>query len=132
MTDKNIYKQAMMQRLRFNYKGTITTEDLWSVTLQGLDTMYKELNAELKASQEDSLLSKASQQTEVLELKISIIKDVVKTRQDIASTDLQKRANAEERQKLLAVLAEKQNKKLDELSEEEINARLAQIDADTK
>ena len=52
----NIFERATRMSLRFNFKGLISVEDLWDLSLQDLDSIYKILNSKLKQSSEESLL----------------------------------------------------------------------------
>ena len=43
-----IFAKASKLRLRFNYKGIITVEDLWDLSIDTLDKIYKYLHLELE------------------------------------------------------------------------------------
>ena len=58
MSIEVICEYATRKKLRFSYKGSISTEDLWDLSLEELDRIFKGLNAKVKQSQEESLLEK--------------------------------------------------------------------------
>lgn len=75
--EKNIYKIALMKKYRFNFKGQISTEDLFGLSLNSLDEIYKDLVKQKKNNVEVSLLNSISKENEEIENKISLIKDIV-------------------------------------------------------
>lgn len=115
----SIFEQAVRLKLRWQYKGYLSVEHLWDLTLGELDHIYRELNRDYKASTEDSLLGE-DVTNQILILKIEIVKYIVTTklqeRKDAENAVLR----AEKKQKLLDVLKSKQDASLEELSEEEI------------
>lgn len=75
--EKNIYKIALIKKYRFNFKGQISTEDLFGLSLNSLDEIYKDLVKQKKNNVEVSLLNSISKENEEIENKISLIKDIV-------------------------------------------------------
>lgn len=124
----SIYKKAIQQKLRFKHKGVITTEDLWSLSLKDLDALYKSINAELKAADEESLLETKSPETETLKLQIEILKDVVETKIEDRKAAEKRRADSQERKRILKAIEDKAESKYDNMSEEELHAALDNLD----
>ena len=124
----SIYKKAIQQKLRFKHKGVITTEDLWSLSLKDLDALYKSINAELKAADEESLLETKSPETETLKLQIEILKDVVETKIEDRKAAEKRRADSQERKRILKALDDKAESKYDNMSEEELRAALDNLE----
>ncbi|MCP3967524.1 MAG: hypothetical protein GY718_14425 [Lentisphaerae bacterium] len=115
-----MFEQASRLKLRFNYKGVHSTEDLWEMPLEALDTLFKELNAQMKTQEEESLLETRSNEDKILALKIGIIKHVVETRlreQKVRENEVEK---ATKKQKLLGIIAEKQDASLHDMSVEDL------------
>jgi len=115
-----MFEKATRLKLRFNHKGLCSVEDLWDLSLKALDAIFKELNAQIKTQKEESLLEIKSQEDEILDLKISLVKHIVgirlqeqKDRRDVA-------AKSERKQKLLGVIAEKQDAALRDMSVDEL------------
>ena len=47
----NVFERAAMNKYRFPYKGQISVEDLWDLSLPGLDSVFKQLNKLKKANE---------------------------------------------------------------------------------
>ena len=116
-----MFEKAVRMKLRFPYKGTCTTEDLWDLAPTVLDGVYKKLRKEQKEQEEDSLLAKASVGRTKLNLQVDLVKHIVQTK--IAETDARKLLVAKKEQKgrILEIIAEKQDdaykgKSIDELN----------------
>lgn len=77
----NMFEIATRNKFRFPFKGVISTEDLWDLSVESLDNVFKTLNSEMKKTKEESLLSTKSKDDEVLELKIEIVKHIVAVKQ---------------------------------------------------
>ena len=56
----NMFEKAVKGKYRFPYKGQIAVEDLYDLPLGSLDTVFKTLNAEVKKTDEESLLQTKS------------------------------------------------------------------------
>jgi len=76
----SIFEKAIRQKVRFNFKGLISCEDLWDLPLGTLDEIYGYLRSSQKASTEDSLLKKETKEGRILDLKIDLVKHVVATK----------------------------------------------------
>jgi hypothetical protein len=104
-----------------------TVEDLWDLSLEALDKIYKELNSALKSRDEESLLNKKTAQDEVLSLKIELVKHVFNTLQK----EQQERRDAAERaakkQKIMNLIAEKQDAELRDKSKDELEQMLNEL-----
>jgi hypothetical protein len=116
----DIYKKALRQNLRFEFKGLRSTEELWDLTLEQLDSIFQILNVQRKTKSEESLLSTKTDESTELDLKLEIIRDVVATllqekaeREDAAARSVRK-------QKVLEAIAQKQDDALGNLSVEEL------------
>jgi hypothetical protein len=119
-----MFEKASRLRLRFQYKGLISTEDLWDLKLESLDEIYKNLNKQLQETEGESLLSRKSDNLEPLRLKIEIVKHVFTTRLQEIENKQNQIANAQHKQKLMEVLEHKQQEKLLNMSEEDLKKEL--------
>lgn len=124
MTNVNLFEKATRNKYRYQFKGIITTEDLWDLSVQNLDSIFKSLNAELKQVSEESLLQTKSSADEELENKITIIKYIVETKVQEANKKSQEKAQREQREKILEIIESKQNESLQNKSIEELQAML--------
>jgi hypothetical protein len=123
-----MFNQAARLKLRFSYKGQCSVEDLWDLTVIELDAIYKGLNAKKKSQSEESLLGLKSKEDDILELKISIIKYIVETKLLEQQAREDKQIKADYKKKLLSIKAEKQDAALHDLSAEELNKMLDDLD----
>lgn len=126
MSTANIFEVATRKKYRYPYKGMITTEDLWDLPLTALDSIYKTLNKQAKQSQEESLLN-TSATNETLENQIAIIKYIVATKQQEQVDRLKEKERAEQKQKIMEILADKQDETLKGKSVEELQKMLEEM-----
>ena len=75
-----LFETATRNKMRFPFRGMISVEDLWDLSLTNLDSVFKTLNAEAKKSEEESLLETKSKENEELSNKIEIVKYIVNTK----------------------------------------------------
>lgn len=131
----NIFEQASRQKLRFpTNKGELTTEQLWDLPLQSksqfdLDTVAKSVSGELRGATEESFVATTvNPAKKELELKLEIVKHVIAVR--IAENEAAHNAAARkaEREKLLGILADKQDEELKNLTPEQIKERLTALE----
>jgi len=115
-----MFEQATRMKLRFNFKGQITVEDLWELRLVELDNIFKALNSQAKTQKEESLLDRKTKEDEELDLKMKIIRHVVETKQQERKERLDANAKAEKKKKLLGIIAEKQDAALRDMSVEDL------------
>ncbi|MEQ6355178.1 hypothetical protein ABNX05_11165 [Lysinibacillus sp. M3] len=124
MTNVNLFEKAVKGKYRFQFKGIITVEDLWDLSVQNLDSIFKSLNTELKQVSEESLLQTKSSADEELENKIAIIKYIVEVKVREANKKTQEKAQREQREKILEIIEAKQNQDLQDKTIEELQAML--------
>jgi len=120
--EKNIFEVATRERFRFPYKGVISVEDLWTLPTKDLDSVFKALNSQLKQVKEESLLDTKTQQDEELDMKIEIVKYIVKIKLAEEQARVDAKTKKEQKQKILELIASKkdadlQNKSVEELQE---------------
>ena len=126
----SIFEMATRNKYRFPYKGVISVEELWDLNLDQLDFVFKTLNNELKKSEEDSLLVTRSVSKEAANLrtKIEIVKYIFNTKRDEAEFRRNEAARAEKKQKLLDILAKKEDESLNTLSKDELLKMIGELD----
>ena len=123
-----MFEKAVRMKLRFNYKGLLSVEDLWDLSVSSLDQIFKSLNAQLKAQKEESLLDVKTEEEDGLTLKVQIIKHIVKTKLDEADARETKALKAEKKQKLLKVISEKKEKVLYDMPVDELEKLVNDLD----
>lgn len=128
MKEINIFEYAAKNKLRFPFRGSIAAEDLYDLTPQNLDSIYKLLMREVKASNEESLLTDLSVEDVQLQVKIDIVKHVVAEK--LADIEKAKNAAAAKMQadKIRSIIAKKQDAALENLSTDELKKMLEGIE----
>lgn len=124
---EKMFEFALKNKVRFPYKGLVSVEDLWDLSVRDLDSIFKTLNAQVKKSQEESLLATKTKEDETLSIQIEIVKHIVKTKLDEAETAKQSRELKEKKQKIMEIIAAKQDESLHNASVEELQAMLANL-----
>lgn len=120
----DIFEYAAENKLRFPYKGSISTEDLYDLGVEELDMIFKTLNREVKKSNEESLLAKKSDADTKLNVKIEIIKKIVSKK--LAEIEESKNAimKKHKNEKIMELIAQKQDENLRSLSIDELTKML--------
>lgn len=127
MAVENIFEYAVRNKVRFPFKGMISVEDLWDLSLTNLDSIYKTLNKQVKQSEEESLLSaKACVDTE-LEVQIAIVKHIVSVK--LTEKEAAEKASAKkaQKQKIMAIIATKENEELQNSSIDDLKKMLDEL-----
>lgn len=128
MTVEKMFESAVREKVRFSFRGLISVEDVWDLPLEDLDSIFKTLNSELKQASEESLLNTKTKENKELELKIEIIKYVVKTKLEEEKAKLEAKEKKEQKQKILEILASKKEEGLQNKSIEELESMLEDLD----
>lgn len=123
----NLFEMATRKKFRFPFKGTVSVEDLWDLSVQNLDTVFKALNAEVKQAKEESLLAVKSDKDIILDAKIAIVKHIVSVKQNEAVQRQNEAAMREQKRKLQELIATKQDAELQGKSIEELQAMLSAL-----
>jgi hypothetical protein len=128
MNNEEMFIKASRKKMRFPYKGQATVEDLWDLPVTELDKIYKVLNAEVKRAKEESLLESKSEEDEKLAVRIGIIKYIVEVKLEEKKAAELARERKEQKQKIMQILANKQDEALKEKSVEELEKMLAEFE----
>lgn len=122
----NVFEVASQKKFRYPYKGMITTEDLWDLTPEQLDSVYKALNKELITSMEGSLLNETVENPDLL-AKIEIVKYIFDQKRAVIEFNKMAAERAAKKQHILEVIAKKRDDALENLSEDELLAMLNEL-----
>ena len=130
MITENIFEYATKNRLRFPYKGSQSVEDLWALSVEELDKLFKTLNAKAKQMGEESLLDVKNDEETVLEVQIAIVKHIVAVK--LAEKAAREKAveNKAKKQKILGILAAREDKILENTTDEALRKMLAELEED--
>ena len=71
-----MFEIASRTKMRFPFKGMVSVEDLWDLSVRDLDSVFKTLNAQAKKVQEESLLATKTKEDETLAIQIEIVKQI--------------------------------------------------------
>lgn len=131
----NIFEQASRNKLRFpSVRGALLVEQLWDLPLQAksefdLDSLAKALNAQVKASAEESFVAPSSAVNAAAVLALDIVKHIiaVKLEENAKVRDAAERKN--KREQLLGILAGKESEALQSLTPDELRAQIAALSA---
>lgn len=127
MSEVNLFEVATRNNYQFPFKGLINVIDLWDLSLTNLDSVFKVLNAEVKKSEEESLLNTKSKEDEELSNKIEIVKYIVGVKLGEKEAKEDEKKNREMKQRLLAIKAKRQNEALENLSDEDLDRAIAEL-----
>lgn len=131
----DLFQYATRNKLRFtSSRGELSLEQLWDVPLRSqsgfdLNEIAKGVNAALKAATEESFVETSRSQLHIkLEASLDLVKHVISVK--LAEEDAAKKrtSNRQEKEKLLKILAEKQDGKLSALTEKELQDRIAALE----
>lgn len=125
--ETNIFEVAARQKYRFPYKGMISTEDLFDLPLTALDSIFKTLNVKAKQAQEESLLETKSKEDEETAIKIQIVRHIVSMKQAEAAAREKEKENKEMKQRLLEIKAAREDKRLEGLSDSDLDKMIAEL-----
>ena len=124
MSVETMFETASRRKYRFPFHGSINTEDLWDLSVQNLDLVFKALNAQIKQSSEESLLQTKNPASQQLETQIAIVKHIVSVKLAEAETRRLASENAQKRQRIMEIISSKQDEELHSKSIEELSKML--------
>jgi hypothetical protein len=128
-----MFEKASRLKLRFDTpQGGCLVEDLWDLPLTSerranLDDIAKGLNKTLKENDNESFVVKTTKTNELLQLKLAIVKHIIKVRLNENEIAAQAKANKEKKQKLLTLIEQKKDAALSAASIEELEAQIANL-----
>lgn len=134
---KNIFEYASRNKLRFiSTRGDLTSEQLWDVPLRSndrfnLNEIAKYASAQVKGLEEENFVEKqrTTRHTEA-ETALEIVKHVINVKIEAEVVAAKRIENKRKKERLIAVLEEKQVGKLSELSERELKKQIAELSAE--
>ena len=120
-----MYKEASKQKLRIQTsKGLLTVEQLWDLSITDLDAVAVELQEQYKESGKKSFLVTKSSKDKVLKLKFDIVLDVLTTKVEAAATLSEAKEIKDHNNKILKMIAEKNDESLAGKSVKQLEAML--------
>ncbi|MEF2730904.1 MAG: hypothetical protein U0O35_11000 [Faecalibacterium sp.] len=125
--EKNLFEIATRNRYRFNYKGVMTVEDLWSLRVEDLDAIFKMLNRQKKTADEDSLLATKSAEDQDLANKIDIVRYIVSVKLAEAAERVSAAEKKAQRDKIMEIVAKKKDKALEDMGIDDLMKKLEEL-----
>jgi hypothetical protein len=131
----NLFEYATRNKLRFpSARGELTTEQLWDVPLRSkdefnLNSIAKTASKAWKDLSEESFVetTKTPEHTR-RETALELVKYIIQVKLADEAADKKRAENKLEKERLLKILADKQAGVLSELSEKELQARIAALE----
>lgn len=125
----NIWIECIRNKYRFEFKGLISAEDLFDLNLNDLDAIYKGLKRDEQDLLGDSLLETADNPAKKeVEAKIDIVKSIFNIKKTEMENVKKAIANKAKKDKILAIIEDKQNQELSEKSIEELKKLYDSLD----
>lgn len=131
MYENKLFEIATIEKYRFPYKGQVSVEDLWDIPLEGLDDIYKKLKAELQklVAEEGLMTIRPKTNSEVdLQQKMNIVRYIFNVKQDEALAREQEAIRKAKRDRILEIMAKKQDNALENTSIEELQKMLEELE----
>lgn len=132
----DLFITAAKEKFRFDSKkGQLTVEDLFDLALQhssgtDLDNVAQSIAAELESVTQKSFVNiRPNPKKALLEKKLEVVKIIIQIKQDEADATRKRLAKNAERTKILNALEEAERHQLAQSSVEELEKRLAALDA---
>jgi len=123
-----VFEIATRKKYRFEFRGLISVEDLWDLDLENLDSIYRKLKKKIKVTAEESLLAPKNTVDPDLFNKTEIIKYIVLTKLEEQEKAQKAQENKAKKQKILAIIAEKQDNEIKNKSIDELNKLINDLD----
>lgn len=123
-----MYQKVARLKLRFDsVRGNVMAEDLWDLSLVELDSLAKDLNNKLKASNQESFIVEVSKPDEILQLKFDVVLDVIKTLMAEAKINQDAIVKQQKKNQLFKLIADKENDELAGKSIEELRQMVQEL-----
>ena len=123
----NVFEIATRNKYRFPYRGQISVEDMWDLSVTELDKIFKTLNKQAKTAQEESLLETKTKEDETIENQIAIVRHIVSVKQKEANDRLKEKERKAQKQRIMEIMADKEDEDLKSKSTEELRKMLEEL-----
>jgi hypothetical protein len=124
-----MFEKASRLKLRFETsKGILFVEDLWDLSLTDLNKIAKSYNKTIKESEEEDFLREVTKEDKVTKLKFDIVLHILTIKKEEKEAAAKREEKKAKKQKILEILAKKQDETLEGKSEEELLKELEELD----
>lgn len=119
------FKLASQQKLRFQTnKGSLSTEQLWDLSLQDLDALAVSLETEHKESGKKSFLAKKSEKDRTAKLRFDVALEILNNKVEEAEVLAQKAENKAKNKKIMELIESKKDEAMSKKSIRELESML--------
>ena len=129
-----MFEKAARMKLRFSTpKGNLSVEDLWDLPLAGkdgtanLDDLAKEFYKKHRDGEELSFVKTVKKAETTTKLQLDIVLRIIEVRLEEEERRKQAVVNKEKKDRILSIMAEKENASLKEASMDELRRMLADL-----
>lgn len=129
-----MFEKAARLKLRFETsKGLVTVEDLWDLPLSSatgkanLDDVARSLHNQLKNEEDISFVNPETKENMPMKLGFEIVKHIISVKLAEKVAREQAEANREKKQKIMAIIEQKQDTALSAMSLEELNKMVSSL-----
>lgn len=120
-----MYKEALQKKLRFKTnKGMISTEDLFDLSLQNLNTLAIMLDKKVSEAPKKSFIEELPAEENDDELRFNIVKDVINIKLKARKDNIDKAQADAQNKRILEILAKRKDEELEKKSTEELYAMI--------
>jgi len=121
----NIFERGTRKKLRFPYKGSCSIEQLWDLSQEELDSVFKTLRS---SKTENGLMdSGISAENEEIDLKMEIVKEIFRVKKEESDNRKAEMMKEQKRQEILAAIQAKDSEELRGMSREELEKKLMEL-----
>ena len=119
-----MFELATRMKFRWNFKGQLSVEDLWDLSPTELNTLYRQLSASLKDTEDDSLIASPNAADVITAQKRDIVKHIFMTKKADAEAREAAIKSRQNRERIAEIIAKKKGEALESLSVEELEKML--------
>lgn len=128
----DIFEKATREQLRFaTSRGALTTEQMWQLSLNDLNSIGMGIKKELKEAETETLLGHVSKNPKQ-QLMLDIIVRIIEVKQADADKKKKRAEKAQTLASLKALAAEKTNEEFSKQSLADIRKQIAELEAESE
>jgi hypothetical protein len=118
-----MFEKATKMKLRFDYKGKLSVEDVWDLNENELDFLYGVLNEKIEKSERKSLKG-TPRKNAVNELRMNIVEHIYRSK--VADREASEMAQAKKvrKQKILEIIENKKDAALQDMAIDDLKKLL--------
>ena len=117
-----MFEKAVRNKVRWNYKGSLNVEDLWTLELYELNELYMKLDKDARASTKglDSLIDVDEDDDSLETLRMDIVKHIFMTKKAEADSRQMAAIQKQKSARIIDIIARKKDAELEAMSVEEL------------